>query len=1213
MADNTINVKIREAYDTEADWNSKNPVLLQGQIAISSDKHGMYKVGDGTKTWQQLDYASHPASDVYSWAKAQTKPSYTKSEVGLGNVDNTSDANKSISTATQAALDAKQATITGAATTITGSNLTASRALVSNSSGKVAVSAVTSTELGYLDGVTSAIQTQLNGKQATITGGATTITSNDLTASRALVSDSSGKVAVSAVTSTELGYLDGVTSAIQNQLDDKSPLAGSSSLNTVANNVTFGDSGFYIATSKITSGTGKAVGWYRLFSIGGYASGTIYSRGGYNTGWPTNAVCAFSTSHSAVSLRQLSGRLKSIFNKFRLVRDTSGIYYLDGYQSQVYTSSQSMSDQRFTILSTSSSEITALNPTEPTDDETAPAVEISIVDMGGDFGYLPLTGGTLTGTLTAKANQYTDSYSGALNMANSNIYGVNSIYTADASDNAGEGIHFYRDATHVDTLWMNGGDLLFVPNRALGTNTSKNDSQKVGRFTANPISGQVVVTDGTTGGMKSSGFTLEKSVPEDAIFTDTWDANSKTSNGYVTSGEGNENKVWHTDAAGNPGWQNVKSDEILPMMTKTYTDIRIANNNDADGYPSFLVIHPDDYYTPWELRLRVHAEIQGIQDGKQTSDIDVVYVKNSCLWYRAYNAISNTSYRPVYGWYIFPKKEAGLNNGEGHHFAIRLQSAYNPNTTDRTFTFEVIETRNCTVEFLNTPIMKYGNITNRGTSTQMDGTTQGVTATGDRNQNAYTFQMASDSLVAGPNGIYGYTIIMQLEDGTWESVVLNQSANATGKVVNSNGFRVDTMRLYNSSTKINSGSRTGSALYKGHNAIDFRYDVNGVTSSSSTTELVRYKSVYFVGTFLNGLFYLDQTKWWTQTEPTTADGKAYVYIGEAISDYQVSLYATHPVYQFIDGEFQEITAYAKNSAFVNGHIVECDVPSDAVFTDTTALGQMTGTLGVGHGGTGAMTFTSGELLIGNGANAIGTRTIKNMTAKGNLGWTNANTDIYIPTVNTLAYWDGRYNSSSSNLTYCVKGAFGTLATKDSLGKSDVGLGNVDNKSSATIRSEITSGNVTSALGFTPVSLDGDQTITGSKKFTTTQCFVQNGVTKGTAPQNTQYREIICTDATGDMNYANGKRLGAITFHTSASNENCVRMTVFKPGGTTENQSIAIYWGDTGNAYTAAPTPAATDSSTKIATTAYVKGLLRSGTANVTTTNCPNGCFYFKYV
>lgn len=55
---------------------------------------------------------------------------------------------------------------------ITGtfSGLTASRALVTNSSGNVAVSAVTSTELGYLDGVTSAIQTQLNGKAASSHG-----------------------------------------------------------------------------------------------------------------------------------------------------------------------------------------------------------------------------------------------------------------------------------------------------------------------------------------------------------------------------------------------------------------------------------------------------------------------------------------------------------------------------------------------------------------------------------------------------------------------------------------------------------------------------------------------------------------------------------------------------------------------------------------------------------------------------------------------------------------------------------------------------------------------------------------------------------------------------------------------------------------------------------------------------------------------------------
>ena len=62
------------------------------------------------------------------------------------------------------ALGSKQDKIVGGASTITGDNLTANRALVSNGSGKVAVSAVTATELGYLDGVTSNVQTQLNKK-----------------------------------------------------------------------------------------------------------------------------------------------------------------------------------------------------------------------------------------------------------------------------------------------------------------------------------------------------------------------------------------------------------------------------------------------------------------------------------------------------------------------------------------------------------------------------------------------------------------------------------------------------------------------------------------------------------------------------------------------------------------------------------------------------------------------------------------------------------------------------------------------------------------------------------------------------------------------------------------------------------------------------------------------------------------------------------------
>ena len=112
----------------------------------------------------------------------------------------------------------------------------------------------------------------MNAKQATITGGATTITENNLTANRALISDSSGKVAISDITSTELEYLDGVASNIQSQLDDKWSTTTSRTKNTVlaAPNGSNGAPTFRalvaadipsLAASKITEGTlaGKVI------------------------------------------------------------------------------------------------------------------------------------------------------------------------------------------------------------------------------------------------------------------------------------------------------------------------------------------------------------------------------------------------------------------------------------------------------------------------------------------------------------------------------------------------------------------------------------------------------------------------------------------------------------------------------------------------------------------------------------------------------------------------------------------------------------------------------------------------------------------------------------------------------------------------------------------------------------------------------------------
>lgn len=66
MAENIIKVRQKQRCDTEANWTSKNPVLLAGEIAISSDKTGLMKVGDGKSLWTAIPYskASLSKTDV---------------------------------------------------------------------------------------------------------------------------------------------------------------------------------------------------------------------------------------------------------------------------------------------------------------------------------------------------------------------------------------------------------------------------------------------------------------------------------------------------------------------------------------------------------------------------------------------------------------------------------------------------------------------------------------------------------------------------------------------------------------------------------------------------------------------------------------------------------------------------------------------------------------------------------------------------------------------------------------------------------------------------------------------------------------------------------------------------------------------------------------------------------------------------------------------
>ena len=172
----------------------------------------------------------------------------------------------------------------------------------------------------------------------------------------------------------------------------------------------------------------------------------------------------------------------------------------------------------------------------------------------------------------------------------------------------------------------------------------------------------------------------------------------------------------------------------------------------------------------------------------------------------------------------------------------------------------------------------------------------------------------ADTVVAGLNGVKRYSLNMRDANGNWTSI-MNQDNNvgATGKTAYTGGLQLGNILYHNSSANIAAGGNTGQ-MKESQGGLDFRYDVNGVTNVAGTTGLQLRKPVYFVGTIHDdGLFYLDQTKWWTQD--TFETGKVYVQVGTAYSSYYaIFLAVNNPAYIYINGELVAYEKYLSDEA-----------------------------------------------------------------------------------------------------------------------------------------------------------------------------------------------------------------------------------------------------------------------------------------------------------
>jgi hypothetical protein len=130
--------KIQVRRDSAADWNVLNPTLSEGEIGYETDT-GKFKIGNGSTLWSALDYFLD-SSDLSTYL---------------------TQASASTTYLTQASASTTYLTQASASTTY--------QSKVAN---------VSDAEIGYLDGTTSLIQTQIDSKLNRVNGSVTTATAS---------------------------------------------------------------------------------------------------------------------------------------------------------------------------------------------------------------------------------------------------------------------------------------------------------------------------------------------------------------------------------------------------------------------------------------------------------------------------------------------------------------------------------------------------------------------------------------------------------------------------------------------------------------------------------------------------------------------------------------------------------------------------------------------------------------------------------------------------------------------------------------------------------------------------------------------------------------------------------------------------------------------------------------------------------------------------
>lgn len=348
--------------------------------------------------------------------------------------------------------------------------------------------------------------------------------------------------------------------------------------------------------------------------------------------------------------------------------------------------------------------------------------------------------------------------------------------------------------------------------------------------------------------------------------------------------------------------EHFSANDLAVLQSKTYTNVTCTGNSDPAAWLYFFKVVPSSATTQAYIKYRVTASIPGVANnaGFHISEIEFVTFGASVLWYKVENADNNGSYRPFYNHIVYRAKAAGITNNYGHLMGLRFQSAYEPANASykRTITIDILETKECTATFFDSPIL-YANAPGTGSTnydgrTEYNGTTQGDTHTGDADNNFYTTPYSYR--LKPTTSLYRYMLCFTKNETNFVPVNAVSNSTATTKTLTAESFDPFGPIFYYNSTTTKATTEYPDDCTMIQNAyFDLRYSFN------CGTTLINYKAVYVVlSPQSDGSVKLHSSPL-TQSLPSTDDGLLYLFLGVVYANgYSTQMFPYHPIYYYKD-------------------------------------------------------------------------------------------------------------------------------------------------------------------------------------------------------------------------------------------------------------------------------------------------------------------------